>query len=137
MPDNPKHRVFIRFLSDDIPGDRQRRHMTLAKSFYLEEIQRTFDEELDYVHVPCNIDSTGEKCWLLIDFNVGDEPVNLEQILSSCYRAKPTQEGQLLYSRPLRIRFLVLILADTFKECIIIALGPCIWVGIGGRRSRS
>jgi len=97
MPEPSKLRVFIRFRSDDVPGNPQERHMTLAESFYSTLLHRSFDEQFDYLHVPANIDSSNEKCWMIIDFNVshdtvgqesvGQEPVDLEKIPTACFKA--------------------------------------------------
>jgi hypothetical protein len=77
-------RIFLRFRADDVPGNPQSRYMTLSNLFFSEDLNRKFDDTLDWIHVPANIDEHGAKCWMILDLNAVQSDVKLDKLPIPC-----------------------------------------------------
>lgn len=81
-------RVFLRFNANDVPGNPQRRHMTLSERFFSADLGRYFNNEIDWIHVPANIDEPDAKCWMILDLNAVENVARVDQLPIRVFRVK-------------------------------------------------
>lgn len=80
-------RVFVRFLSDNVPGYPSRRHLRLVNDFCSQVLGREYDRKEDYIHIPPQFDKEHQRCWMIFDLNVKERGLDLEKISLLCFRA--------------------------------------------------
>ena len=83
---NDQLRVFIRFLTDNVPGNPGRRHLRLVNDFCSQVLGREYNREQDYIHLPAQFDGEHQRCWMIFDLNVKVRGTSLEQISLLCFR---------------------------------------------------
>src|SRR4051794_35288475 len=82
-----KWRFWVRFLSDDVPGNPGSRHLTLARSFCRKILERELNDETDYVHASADMDKEHKICWVVIDINIQEPGLDVGQIPLKCFKA--------------------------------------------------
>ena len=84
-----KRRIFVRFTPANIPGEAAVRHATLAEAFCQQVFGRAYQYPLrDWVYVQQNRDKEDEKCWMILDLNVGTDGLDTNMIPFICVLGK-------------------------------------------------
>ena len=88
-----KRRIFVKFMSDNIPGPPQRRPTTLGQAFCRKFLGRNFENgQRDSIYVSPLMDVPHSPCWMIIDLNVGKDGLDIKQIPYTCVNAKYLDE---------------------------------------------
>ena len=90
-----KRRIFMRFMSDNVPGDPLYRDRTVARDL----IKKSLGEYYRYgwnhwLWSPADLERPGRKCWMIIDLNVGEDggDTDVTRIPYTCVNAKYLDE---------------------------------------------